>query len=252
MHSLRPQSLAVVIEAQMSLPGGAILFDAGASPQAQPAWFEPERTQAEARADRGGRGAVWFLDLPCGAAVLRHYRRGGAVAKLNRDRYLWLGAERTRSFSEFRLLAALHGRGLPVPAPLAARYQRIDPLWYRADLLMQRIPHTRTLAEVFAGLQDQPAALEMLGETLAQFHAAGVSHADLNAHNVLHDDAGRWWLIDFDRGQLRDPAGDWWQAKLERLARSLRKLALLHDAAAQQAWRRVLDAHAAALAGARA
>src|SRR4029453_11025308 len=59
-----------------------------------------------------------------GRWVLRHYRRGGLIAKLSQDSYLWTGAARTRSFAEWRLLAELRRRGLRVPAPIAARYVR--------------------------------------------------------------------------------------------------------------------------------
>lgn len=226
-----------------TLPGGAILFDRGALPQAPVALFEPARAQDAVR-DRGGRGEVWFLDTPAGPAVLRHYRRGGAVARLSRDRYLWSGAEQTRSFREFRLLLELCRRELPVPRPLAARFLRCDPLCYRADLLMQRIEQAESLAVLFPRLREDRAALDALGVMLARFHAAGVSHADLNAHNILRDPSGRWWLIDFDRGRLRDAEGDWWQGALARLQRSLRKLGVLDgSAAAESAWVLVDQAH---------
>ena len=75
---------------------GAMLFDAGQMASADEHWFE----QASAGSDDGsvsaGRGAVVFFDAPFGACVLRHYRRGGLVAHLNSDRYLWTGRKRTR------------------------------------------------------------------------------------------------------------------------------------------------------------
>ena len=46
------------------------------------------------------------------------------VARLFGDRYLFTGEQRTRSAREFRLLAELSRRGLPVPAPIASRYVR--------------------------------------------------------------------------------------------------------------------------------
>jgi 3-deoxy-D-manno-octulosonic acid kinase len=118
------------------------VFDRRRLPQAEQDWFTPNDS---ADSSRGGRGAVWRIETPAGRAVLRHYRRGGAVARLSRDRYLWTGRERTRSFREFRLLAALDLRGLPVPAPLAARYLRCDALRYTADLLTLEIADARTL-----------------------------------------------------------------------------------------------------------
>jgi 3-deoxy-D-manno-octulosonic acid kinase len=52
-----------------------------------------------------------------------------------------------------------------------------------------------------------------------------VDHADLNAHNILFDASGQGWMIDFDRSHLRIPATAWREANLQRLQRSLRKLA---------------------------
>ncbi len=58
---------------------------------------------------------------------------------------------------------------------------------------------------------------------LADFHRAGLDHADLNAHNILFDAQGRGWMIDLDQSQLRIPATRWRNANLQRLLRSLRK-----------------------------
>jgi 3-deoxy-D-manno-octulosonic acid kinase len=232
----------------VTLARGAIVFDRRRLPQAEQDWFTPNDS---ADSSRGGRGAVWRIETPAGRAVLRHYRRGGAVARLSRDRYLWTGRERTRSFREFRLLAALDLRGLPVPAPLAARYLRCDALRYTADLLTLEIADARTLAELFPRVLEDAAALEALGATLARFHRAGAYHADLNAHNILLDPYGQWWLIDFDRGSLRPPAAGWWASRLARLRRSWDKLGALAHPAGAGAWQRLYAAHQAAL-GARA
>lgn len=205
---------------------GAILFDAGVAAQAvfDPDFFEPARWRAQNRADAvsGGRGGALFIDAPFGRCVLRHYRRGGMVAGLMGDRYLWTGAERTRGFAEFRLLAALRQRDLPVPAPVAARYRR-QGAHYRADLITRRIDGAQTLAELLMGGRADEQVAARVGSAIARFHAQGAYHADLNAHNVLLDD-GAVWLIDFDRGELRAPARDWQLANLARLKRSLLKL----------------------------
>ena len=63
-----------------------------------------------------------------------------------------------------------------------------------------------------------------LGELLGRFHAAGVFHADLTAHNLQVDAAGRFSLLDFDRGRIMPAPGSWMQANLDRLQRSLRKI----------------------------
>lgn len=201
---------------------GAILFDPALLPQADTVLFDAssfERADAEPVAV-GGRGAAWFVRTDAGDAVLRHYRRGGMVARFSRDTYLWNGAERTRSFREFRLLRALRERGLPVPAPLAAAYWR-SGTGYRAALLMSRIAGAESMGALF----DRGAAPPWsgIGGTLARFHRAGACHADLNVDNVLMDAQGTLWLIDFDRGTLRAPARGWRRANIARLRRSLRK-----------------------------
>jgi len=201
---------------------GALLFDPERIAEPDERLLRPSSYgQSSGESGRGGRGTVWFVHDGFGAAVLRHYRRGGALAPFNRDRYLFRGEERTRPFREFRLLQALHAQGLPVPRPLAACYAR-SGAFYRADILLERIDDAHTLAERLRLRQAVP--WREIGALLARFHAVGAFHADLNAHNVLIDGAGAPWLIDFDRGELRS-AGGWQARNLERLQRSLRKLA---------------------------
>ena len=213
-----------MIKAQIQ-PGrnGAMLFDAAQMASADEHWFEQAGTASADRSASTGRGAVAYFDAPFGACVLRHYRRGGLVAHLNSDRYLWTGRKRTRAFREFRLLARLHDAGLPVPSPLMARYVR-SGLLYRADLITRQIPGARTLADRLAAHSLDAALGAHTGRTVAGFHAIGLWHADLNAHNLLVDGAGKVWLIDFDRCRMRKPAMAWQQSNLDRLRRSFRKL----------------------------
>ena len=236
-----------MIEAQVqSVPRGAIVFDAALARAPDAAWFAPD---AAAQRQRAGRGDVTFFDAPFGACVLRHYRRGGLVARVNRDRYVWTGATRTRGFREFHLLAALHAAGLHVPAPVAARYLR-EGLHYRADLVTRRIPGVRTLAECLPAGELDAAVAARVGRTLAGFHAHGAWHADLNAHNVLTDASGTVWLLDFDRGRLRTPAMAWQQSNLARLRRSFVKVGAGKNLAEFDArfWHPLLAAYHRALA----
>ncbi|GAB2548802.1 3-deoxy-D-manno-octulosonic acid kinase [Rhodanobacter koreensis] len=203
---------------------GSILFDAAVSPQVGHEWFAPDywRERNALRTQAGGRGGVAIIATPVGECVLRHYRRGGLVAALMGDRYLWAGAERTRPFEEFRLLGEIARLGLPGPAVVAARYVR-HGLFYSADLITRRIVNARTLAERLAEGRLDSELAEEVGALVARFHRAGIWHADLNAHNVLVT-PDELYLIDFDRGRLRAPAVAWQQANLQRLHRSLLKL----------------------------
>lgn len=208
---------------QGAVVSGAILFDGARLPQAQPEWFSPAHWGSHARpVHSGGRGGAWFVDAPFGPAMLRHYLRGGMAARISRDRYLWQGEARVRSFAEYRLTDALLQRGLPVPRPIAAHYQR-EGLSYRAAILLDRLPDVRTFSRCIDARGDD-APWEEAGRLIARFHLAGLDHADLNADNLLFDDSGRGWMIDFDRGRLRKPGDAWRRNNLARLLRSLHKL----------------------------
>lgn len=221
-----------MIEAQVqSLANGAIMYDRMLSISPDESWFDRANWSSLGRLDAqsAGRGEVAFVETPVGACVLRHYHRGGWVARMSADRYFWIGATRTRAFREFRLLEELANLGLPVPAPIAARYVR-DGLHYRADLLTRRIEDAKTLAARLAHASLDPVLAHQIGLVVARMHAADVWHADLNAHNILIDGKGIVWLIDFDRGRRRKPKLAWQQANIARLRRSLDKLGAKHYA----------------------
>lgn len=226
-----------------SFPGGAFCVPEPLAGQASAAWFDPLALGGVPVA-AGGRQAAWFVEGPFGPAVLRHYRRGGLRARLGRESYLWLGASRTRSFAEYRVLSHLCVAGVSVPAPLGAVYWRRG-LGYRAAILVARIPGARTLAVALAPASgtathppneapDPPGrvaapALEAVDPlsvagVIHAMHEAGVSHPDLNAHNILFDAQGRVWLIDFDRAGVGVVSRGQRQRNLLRLRRSLVKV----------------------------
>lgn len=220
---------------------GAVVFDPDVVAEATPALFDASAWPHADGGAAGGRGSVAFVrgDALRGGieeAALRHYRRGGMMARVSHDGYLFRGAERTRSFREFRMLQRLRAEGLPVPRPLAAGYVR-DGLLYRADILSERIAPARTLAQRLPQAFADAALWQRLGATLARFHARGAYHADLNAHNILIDEDDGIWVIDFDRSRWRRPEQGWAQANLARLARSLRKLGAERSSDWPAAWR---------------
>ena len=226
---------------------GAILFDATRMRQAEPGWFSPAAWNGDARpVGHGGRGGAWFIDAkdghPVRRAVLRQYLRGGLVAAFNRETHLWRGIGRVRSFDEFRLTRELHGRGLPVPQPLAAYYLR-NGLGYRAAILLDRIEGVRSLGDR-AGVAGEGAPWEEAGRLVARFHRAGLDHADLNAHNLLFDATGQGWVIDHDRGRIHIPATGWRERNLGRLKRSLLKVRGKREAdAVERDFARLRDAY---------
>ncbi len=222
-----------------------ILYDAGRISQIDERYFSSDwwRGQDALIGTARGRGTTAFVRNGVGEMVLRHYRRGGLMAHISYDCYLWTGLENTRAWREWKLLVHLHELNLPVPEPVAVRVME-GRMCYRADILMTRI-HGDSLAQRMLREKQSPETWRAVGACIRRFHDAGVYHADLNAHNILLDEKGAVYLIDFDRGRLRE-AGGWQQANLDRLLRSLRKLDSLHldfHYCEREEWTQLLDAY---------
>lgn len=217
-------------------PGGFILADAALTPE--PDWFDVDYWKRHNGGEPVGEGRGTAVTAGPGSGwVLRHYRRGGFPGRLITDSYLWLGEAKSRPVCELRLLEALAERGAPVPRPLAARVERLG-LFYRGDLIIERIMEARALADQAVTLSE--GDWQLVGRALRRFHEAGGYHADLNARNVLLAPAGVY-VVDLDRGRLMAPGGRIQRHNLARLERSLRKLNLLP--AASLGWNALLAAY---------
>ncbi len=137
--------------------------------------------------------------------MVRHYRRGGAIAPVLGDRYLRLGTP--RPVQEYSTGRALERRGIPTPAHLGAAVYP-SGLWYRGDLVTRWVPGSRDLAAVLfpgrrvdggtvAGGGGEPeadgsvaaeapeAAMRAAGRLFRRLHEGGVVHPDLNLKNIL-------------------------------------------------------------------
>jgi 3-deoxy-D-manno-octulosonic-acid transferase len=216
---MRPERLA---PAQASSPAGQTLwFDPDQVAEATPALFTPPASAEAALATGSGRGQAHRVPLDHGEGVLRHYRRGGLMARLSPDRYFGRSPLSSRAMNEFTLLRRLRAWDLPVPAPVAARQVR-GLLGHTADIVVAMIPQTRNVAQALSEGPLPAADWIALGHAIRQLHDRQVFHSDLNCHNLLLDTQGRAWIVDFDKCGVRH--GDAWkQENLERLRRSLRK-----------------------------
>ncbi|HWZ62347.1 MAG TPA: 3-deoxy-D-manno-octulosonic acid kinase [Steroidobacteraceae bacterium] len=226
-----------------------MLYDASRVSNLSADWFTPKYWQAHGGLEgvTAGRGASYFVSADGKRYVLRHYRRGGFMAHLSADRYTWWGEQSSRPFAEWQLTYSLHRAGLPVPAPVAARYHRHGAS-YSGDLITERLPTVGSLGECL-----RTGALSVLtwisiGRCIRRFHDLGVCHADLNVHNVLLAE-DQVYLIDFDRSQLRG-GGLWRDANLVRLRRSLEKLTwgLPPERFGEADWHGLLDGYRQAAA----
>ena len=184
----------------------------------------------EAQPQSMGRGTVYFVKIQSQPCVLRHYNRGGLVAKLTLDKYLWMGEHNTRSFKEWRLLNDMVKKRLPVPAPVAARYVR-NGIYYKADIITREIPDIESLSDKLLGNSMTEKLWENIGECIAKFHNHGVFHMDLNVENIQIDQNNQVLLLDFDKGKVSEPSRHLSDSNLMRLRRSIAKVTQLKQLA---------------------
>jgi 3-deoxy-D-manno-octulosonic acid kinase len=190
------------------------------------AWFSADewRRAGAVALETSGRGEVLIVAHGGETWVLRHYRRGGLVARFIDDHYLWVGEDRARAFREWRLLRKLRAGGLPVPDPVAAHVYRTG-LIYTADIITTYLPNTRKLSWFIEQGKVPADCWRGVGAMIRAVHDYGVNHPDLTAHNILLDETGKPFLVDFDNAEQRPP-GEWRRLGMERFNRSLRKVAL--------------------------
>ena len=175
-----------------------------------------------------GRGGVFGFRYKNFDLVLRHYNRGGIPAKFIKDRYLWVGLANSRAMQEMEMLQTMYNMGLPVPQPVALRIHR-EFMVYQADIITMLIPNAKTLSSILLETTFSKEEWQKIGRIIKKFHNYNCNHADLNAHNILRDENGCYYLIDFDRSSIKNDSGKWKMKNLERLKRSLEKLASINN-----------------------
>ena len=211
-------------------------------------WFNDKYWSNQGRllGASSGRGSAWMIKPFDEKMMLRHYYRGGIPARFNRDKYLWTGLMKTRSFSEYKLLEKMSQLGLPVPKPIAAQVCRTG-LFYQANILIKYIIHQHTFAAVLNlnadNTQSSVKIWQRVGATIATFHNHGINHADLNANNILID-GEKVYLIDFDHSKQCPPRKMWQNANIKRLKRSIDKLSHSdHIEANEKNWQLLLNSY---------
>ncbi|MCL1147767.1 3-deoxy-D-manno-octulosonic acid kinase [Shewanella sp. 10N.261.52.F9] len=207
---------------------GSIAYCQHTPSDIEPSWFGAEfwREKSAITGSSKGRYTTWFVDASKIEAeqnqwVLRHYYRGGLIAKISRDQYFFTDLQKTRAIAELALLETLYKQGFAVPKPIAANVEH-SGLLYRADLIIERVDGAEDLVARLSKTAMSESQWQSLGKAIAEFHNYGVYHADLNAKNILITD-DKFYLIDFDRGELKKPNAQWQQANMSRLLRSFRK-----------------------------
>jgi hypothetical protein len=191
----------------------------------------------------GGRGPVYAMPIGGIAAVVRHARHGGLLARLTGDLYL----APTRAPYELATSIRLREAGVATPEVLAYARYRVGPRaaagrggLRRVDIVTREIPGGCNLAACLspigadgnalgvASRDRRPAVWEAVRALIDAMSRVGAYHADLNVRNVLITDADGSapiaHALDIDRVIWRrpgDPAVA--RANTARLDRSARK-----------------------------
>ena len=192
-------------------------------PKPETHWFDSSTLPIdfEITGQAEGRGTTWFIEYQGIGLVLRKYRRGGLIAKLSVDQFLYLSASLTRPVKELMLLAQMQRWHLPAPTPIAGLIKRQGLTW-QGDLITQRIDGATDVHNLLQARELSPMEWRHIGATIKRFHHHQVFHHDLNIHNIMLDTEGQAWLIDFDKCKIRRGQG-WKKQNLARLMRSLTK-----------------------------
>lgn len=171
-----------------------------------------------------GRGTVYFFKLNNTQLVLRHYKRGGLVAKVNDDKFVYSGNKNTRCYKEIEVLQKLREAKVNVPEAIAGRIVK-NGLFYSADIITKVIDNAIELHEVLQKNKVTSDVWQAIGREVRKMHNAQLCHYDINVKNILLVQAyetHKIHLLDFDKCEFKN-GSDWKSANLERLKRSLLK-----------------------------
>ncbi|MGQ0562161.1 MAG: lipopolysaccharide kinase InaA family protein [Gemmatimonadota bacterium] len=148
-----------------------------------------------------GRGTAYAIRPEGHSWLVRHYRRGGAVARLLADRYVAMAGN--RALHELRVSEAARARGLATPAVVAAACYR-SGIFARFDIIVGFIDRARDLAQLLfeeriVSAQDVARAASLITDCMRH----GLQHPDLNLKNVLLTPTAAY-VLDLDGCALTD------------------------------------------------
>lgn len=151
----------------------------------------------------GGRGQVVMANtLAFGDVVIKGYYRGGVLGRLIENWHLRLG-EVSRAQHEFRVLSDVREWGISAPRPLV--YIETPGRIYRTWLVTERIQDVRRLSESGSGVRKDLviAGIERLADQVYVLIEHGLLHIDLHPGNVLINEQGEIFILDFDKAYLK-------------------------------------------------
>lgn len=224
MSNGKMKDFAVEYEGDDIVAYNKLLFETFPQTLFDPAYLLSSALLTKDNQPQQGRGEVHRFAYNNLDLVLRHYHRGGFPAKFIQDKYLWSGMENSRAMQELEMLSTMDNLGLPVPKPAAARICK-KGLTYQADIVTVLIADAETLSATLMHQQLSDLNWQHIGEVIKNFHQHNCNHADLNAHNIMLNQKQGVYLIDFDKSNFDSSSSAWKMKNLQRLKRSLEKLA---------------------------
>jgi hypothetical protein len=158
-----------------------------------------------------GRGGVALA----GDVVLRPYRRGGLLRRVNSRLY----ASPRRFEKELRIHRALWEAGFPTVEPLGCAWRR-RPAGFEGVYLSRFVPG-RPWPTAW---DEDEGTLPALARALGSLARWGLRAPDLNATNVHLGADGQLRCLDWDRAAFVAPSGALLELYLQRMEASLRRL----------------------------
>lgn len=174
-----------------------------------------------ARRTVAGRGPAFAVATAEGQWLVRHYRRGGALARILGDRYPRMGEP--RAFRELDVSLAARASGIATPEVVAAAAYPAG-IFRRCDIAVVFMRESIDLAGLLfehgdRDIDDAAAKAAALIRTICE---RGLLHPDLNLKNILiAPDAG--YVVDLDRCRMAEPSRENADRMRRRLLRSLEK-----------------------------
>ncbi len=158
-----------------------------------------ENAPDEKPASLEGRAVPGFLSIPeAGPVVIKFYRRGGWLSRVNRDRYLRIGKSRCRR--EFESLLRAEKAGVSVPSPVA--FVRKGALLYKAWLITAEITGHTVFMRLCREQQDKAVSLlPQISSNIRRLIENGIFHVDLHPGNIIVDKNGKSYILDFDKAR---------------------------------------------------
>jgi 3-deoxy-D-manno-octulosonic acid kinase len=146
----------------------------------------------------GGRTSITAVRLEgIGSVVIKHYRRGGAIRYLIKQRYLKCG--KTRCQNEYELLQKVRSLGINAPEPIAFAYR--GHLFYQCWLVTREIKDHQTLVQISCSNEEQARmVMKEVVKQVSMLIKNKILHVDLHPGNVIVDNQNKVYLLDFDKG----------------------------------------------------